>query len=507
VLRVQRIVGVVLVLGLLAGSGVAFAVAQSLKSEPARVVSTDFSRARAFSPGCDCGTPKAAFSLKLSGSADLSVRITNSGGRVVRQMLDHRRSSGVVPLTWDGTDAKGRQVPDGSYQVQVRFARGRWRAAPNAVITVDTRPPVVTAQMPGGRTIAYGAQGDDGIYRYTVRSDEPGRIWPTVFRVLPDGTVEQVWRPAEPVPIGAGAPVELTWPAASGTPDTPADDGTYLVGYEMRDEAGNVVRLPASFDQGATGTAAVVRVRALEITPSHVIGTFDDQVRVAQQLLTTSLPGTQVGAETGPPANGVPAPPSRPGLYGLRVSGSTTTVWGLQPVAGRAGTLVVLPTYTWQLGNPYDADADGFPDLAPAPLGLDRPVGSIARDGLDQVLRLSGGAMAAAGRTGAITDQQVDQAGVPSSARLLLVPAMRVWTRGLVARLRAFLRRGGHVALIEAPLDRRGVRSGGELTVAGGHAPVALPGATRGRAAAVRAARAVRRARAARAASARARSR
>ena len=278
-LRVQRIVGVVLVLGLLAGSGVAFAVAQSLKSEPARVVSTDFSRARAFSPGCDCGSPKAVFSLNLSGSADLSVRITDRRGRVIRQMLDRRRSSGVVPLTWDGTDANGRQVPDGRYQVQVRFARGRWRAAPNAVITVDTRSPVVTAEMPAGRTIAYGADGGNGVYRYTVRSDEPGRIWPTVFRVLPDGTVEQIWRPSEPVPIGAGNPIELTWPAASGSPDTPADDGTYLVGYEMRDAAGNVARLPTSFEPGGADAAAVVRVRALDITPSHAIGSFDDQVQ------------------------------------------------------------------------------------------------------------------------------------------------------------------------------------------------------------------------------------
>src|SRR5262249_36550381 len=162
------------------------------------------------------------------------------------------------------------------------------------------------------------------------------------------------------VPIGAGTPVELTWPAASGTPDQPADDGTYLVGYEMRDEAGKVVRLPSSFEQGATGTAAVVRVRALDITPAHVIGKFDDQGRAprgrgARRRRTPARPGARVGAGPRPPAAGAPAAPSRAGLYGLRVSGSTTTVWGWQPVPGRAATLVVLPTYTWQLANPYDA--------------------------------------------------------------------------------------------------------------------------------------------------------
>ena len=139
---------------------------------------------------------------------------------------------------------------------------------------------------------------------------------------------------------------------------------------------------------------------------------------------------------------------------------------------------------------------DGFPDLAPARQGLDRPVGDLARDGLDEVLRVSGPAMAAAGRSGAITDQRIDETGIPRRTRLLLVPAMHVWTPGLVGRLRAFLQRGGRVALIDAPLDRRGQRQGGTIVVADGVAPAVLPGATQGAAAAEQAARQVRRARA-----------
>jgi hypothetical protein len=401
-----------------------------------------------------------------------------------------------VPLTWDGKDQNGRQVADGRYPVQVRFGRGRWRAAPNAVITVDTRPPVVTGDLPPDRTIAYGADGEDGVYTYTVTSDEPARVWPTVFRALPDGTVEQIWRPADPTPAGPGIPARLSWPAATGTPDRPAEDGTYLVGYEVRDLAGNVVHVPASFEPDATAGAAVVRVQDLEITPSRVIATFDQQVRVAQQLLTDGLPGVQVGAETGPPADGVPPPPARAGLYGLRVSGSSQTVWGWQPVAGRAVTLVVLPTYTWQLANPYDADGDGFPDVPPDSQGLDRPLGAAARGALDGLLRLGGPAMTAAGRSGAITDQRLEDLGIPRATRLLLVPAMRVWTPGLIARLQAFLQRGGRVALIGSPLDRRAQRTGTAIDVAEGTQRATLRGATRGTASAERAARRVRRARA-----------
>jgi hypothetical protein len=493
VLRLQRIVGALLVLGLLVGSGVAFAVAQSLKSEPPRVVSADFTRARAFSPGCDCDAAIARFSLTLSRSADLSVRVTTPGGRLVRTLLEQQQRKGVVALTWDGRDVAGTQVADRSYQVQVRFARGRWRAAPNAVIRVDTAPPAITADLPDGRTIAFGADGDDGLYRFTVTSNEPAKAWPAVFQVSADGTVDEVWHPAEPVALAAGTATELSWPAANRTPDRPADDGTYLVGYEVRDAAGNIVRSPAAFTPEKTGTAVAVRVQALEITPSRRILTFDAQVRVEQQQLTDSLPGVQVGERTAPPAGAVPRAPARAGLYGLRVSGTRTTTWGWQPVAGRAATLVVLPTYTWQLANPYDAAGDGFPDTAPAPQSLDRPLGEGARIGLEEMLRLAGPAMGAAGRSGAITDRRIEEQGIPRAARLLLVPGMQVWSPGLRDRLRTFIARGGRVALISSPLDRRALRDGRAMTVAAGTDGARLSGVTRGSDAAVKVARRVRR--------------
>lgn len=496
-LRLQRIVGAVLVLGLLVGSGVAFAVAQSLKSEPPRVVSADFTQARAFSPGCDCPTGTARFSLTLSRPADVSVRVTTRRGRLVRGLLDHEQAEGVVPLTWDGRNEAGELVADGNYQVQVRFARGRWRAAPNAMIRADTKAPTVQAELPAGRTIGFGAEGDDGIYRYTVASDEAGTAVTTVFQVLPDGTVDEVWRPADPEPIAPGTALELSWPAASKTADRAADDGTYLVGYEVRDAAGNVTRSPAAFEPGETGDAAPVRVRSLEITPSRRVRTFDPQVRVGQQLLTETLPGVQVGVSTGPPATAVPRAPERAGLYGLRVSGDRTTTWGWQPVAGRAVTLVVLPTYTWQYGNAYDAALDGFPDVPPDPQGLDRPIGDGGRIGLAEVLRLAGPAMTAAGRSGAITDQRIEEEGVPAATRLLLVPALRVWTPGLRDRLRTFVRGGGRVALIGAPFDRRGLRDGRAIAVAERTDRAVLAGVTRGSDAAVAAAQSVRRGQAA----------
>jgi hypothetical protein len=135
-------------------------------------------------------------------------------------------------------------------------------------------------------------------------------------------------------------------------------------------------------------------------------------VRVAQQLLTDALPGVRSARHRARRSAGVLAPPGRAGLYGLRVSARPAAVWGWQPVpaapdAGRA------PTYTWQLANPYDANTDGFPDLSPAPQGPTaprRPRPGRPRRGA----AVSGPAMAAAGRSGAITDQRIDETGIPA---------------------------------------------------------------------------------------------
>ena len=155
----------------------------------------------------------------------------------------------------------------------------------------------------------------------------------------------------------------------------------------------------------------------------------------------------------------------------------------------------MLPTYSWQFDNPYDEASDGFPDIAPAAQGLDRPLGDGARIGLEELLRLAGPAMAAAGRSGAITDRRIEEEGIPKATRLLLVPGMRVWSPGLRGRLRTFIAGGGRVSLIASPLDRRALRDGDAMTVEDGIDRAQLAGVTRGADAAVATAQRVRRAR------------
>ena len=269
-LRLQRIVGALLVLGLLVGSGVAFAVAQSLKSEPPRVVSADFTQAKAFSPGCDCDAAIARFSLALSRAADLSVRVTTRRGRLVRTLLDHERREGVVALTWDGRDGTGTpgdrpQLPGAGALRPRPVARGAQRRDPRRHEAADHhgRP----AHRPDHRVRRRRRRRPVPLHRGQQRGRE--RVADGLLACSADGTVDEVWRPDEPVALAPGKATELSWPAANRTAARPADDGTYLVGYEVRDAAGNIVRTPPEFTPGETGTRGRVRVQALEITPSR----------------------------------------------------------------------------------------------------------------------------------------------------------------------------------------------------------------------------------------------
>ena len=197
VLRLQRIVGA-------CSSSACWSArawrsrSRSRSSRSRRASSAPTSRsARAFSPGCDCDAATRRFSLDLSGAADLSVRVTTRRGRLVRQLLDHeqlerRRAADV------GRHGRRRapQVTDRSYQVQVRFARGRWRAAPNA------RDP--RRHAAAGHHGRAARRPDDRLRRGRRRRRLPlhrrAATSPAGARGrrcsgVADGTVDEVWRP------------------------------------------------------------------------------------------------------------------------------------------------------------------------------------------------------------------------------------------------------------------------------------------------------------------------
>ncbi len=82
-------------------------------------------------------TPAAERSCKLtvSGAADLTLTVRGLGGRLVKQVRSQAGGAGTVTVSWDGTDADGRPVPRGTYQVEA-VAVSANGAASRAVRTV-----------------------------------------------------------------------------------------------------------------------------------------------------------------------------------------------------------------------------------------------------------------------------------------------------------------------------------------------------------------------------------
>jgi flagellar basal-body rod modification protein FlgD len=63
---------------------------------------------------------QAAFGVQLDAPASsLKVNILNSAGQTVDVKTLGPQPTGTVPLTWDGKDTNGKQLPDGSYKFQL----------------------------------------------------------------------------------------------------------------------------------------------------------------------------------------------------------------------------------------------------------------------------------------------------------------------------------------------------------------------------------------------------
>jgi hypothetical protein len=127
------------------------------------------------------------------------------------------------------------------------------------------------------------------------------------------------------------------------------------------------------------------------------------------------------------------------------------------------------PLYSWQATNPADADLSGFPDVPPAPLGLDRPLPAGSETQLAALGHVAAEARASTRRrVGAITDRAIEDRGVPAATKVVIISSAPVWTDGLYAALRRFHARGGTIVVLDAiSMSRRASRSGGAITIEG----------------------------------------
>lgn len=457
----------------------AFFVAQELKTTPPAV--QDVRATEVFSPNRDGRKDRMYMSFFLRRTDDVTATVLNRAGDEIRVLAERRLRAGQrMRLRWDGTDARGRAVPDGIYRVRLNLRRqGRAVLIPRN-ITKDTTPPkiLVTSIGPERRVVGPEllprADGEPAEVHFRAPSRPRSRKEVLVFRTDV--------RPARAV---FEEPVELADDATSWTWDgtargRPVAAGTYAVVVRGRDEAGNIgssVPLPPRFEYGRPlpGRGGIT-VRYLRAHPATIPTKARETAAVAVdsvgerfrwQLRRVGDPGVRArGSGSRSRIVRFQAPGGKSGLYLFEVRTRSRRTAAPVVVTGRQArdVLVVLPMTTWQGLNPADDDGDGRPDTLPAglPVRLARP---FVRDGIPpQIRRHEALLLAQLDRAGRRYDLTTDialargQGPKLGDHRGVILAGDTRWLDGSAARaLRSFVRAGGRLLSVGTGSLRRSV--------------------------------------------------
>jgi hypothetical protein len=254
----QRAVAIALAGGLLAASAGAFGLAQVLKLErsPIEAIRVDptpnHDRGRLdrhdsalFSPGCRAPClPAAVVRFRVHTSGPVRAVVVAPGGRVLRDLGALPHPGGRVVARWDGRDAAGKVVPDGSYRMKVSLS-GRKIELLNP-LTLDTSVGLLGTNVSrrvisadcdshGDRVIVVvrGAEQLSGVRLEVRKGDELVRT----------------------VRVGRRArALAVSWPPYDGKRCTTAPDGRYRLRVIARDVPGNT----RAVDLGAITARGVV---------------------------------------------------------------------------------------------------------------------------------------------------------------------------------------------------------------------------------------------------------
>lgn len=69
--------------------------------------------------GFNLASGKASMNLELGAAATVTVTVKDANGNIVSTLPQGHLNRGVNTLSWDGRDANGNTLPDGSYKVEV----------------------------------------------------------------------------------------------------------------------------------------------------------------------------------------------------------------------------------------------------------------------------------------------------------------------------------------------------------------------------------------------------
>jgi hypothetical protein len=206
-----------------------------------------------FSPNGDGTREIARIAVKLNAPSFVDVEIRDPSDRPWRSLIAEDRPKGIVRLSWDGTDDKGRPAPDGRYVVRLRAHSGRKQWNASRTIVVDrTGPPI------GGFAVVSAALAGPGAgeCRVTITALDRGTL--TVEAAPPAKAGAAVAR-FGPKTVSAGQVTTWNWDGKRAD-GTPAEPGLYVMHAVLADATGNRSERSAACWAGhLTGTTIPAR--------------------------------------------------------------------------------------------------------------------------------------------------------------------------------------------------------------------------------------------------------
>lgn len=176
----------------------------------------------------------------ISEAADWTITVTAADGTVVRSYAGNGQ---YVSQTWDGLDANGAPVPDGTYTVAGTATCTATSATPGATATpgvttvvVDTKVPTFTGFLLRSNIINPDGAGVGDRVSLSYQLSEPG----TVQVVVKDATGALVRQIQTWMPVSV-QPYSISWDGLVSKKGklVSADEGQYTLEADAKDSAGN----------------------------------------------------------------------------------------------------------------------------------------------------------------------------------------------------------------------------------------------------------------------------
>ncbi|MER3409209.1 MAG: hypothetical protein C4306_03695 [Thermoleophilia bacterium] len=305
-----------LVLALLTGSAVSFAVSERLKLEESPISDTRVDKV--FSPVCGCSSRRAIIGFRLRRSDRLWLSVIDEEGKERRRLVDGRRlGAGFHRFAWNGRDDAGALVPEGRYRPKVELDRARRTIVlPNPIRVDRTRPRVIAVRVePRAISPDGDGRGDRLVVRYRLSERAHALLYVNGKRRVWTRLQRPVW--------------QLAWYGRVG--ERPLPPGLYRLSLAAVDLAGNVSRRVG---------AGVVRIRYVAVRPRLLQARPGERLRLVVDTDAASLRYILRRASS-VVATGVSSPrlslraPRRPGRYLLTVEAAGHRARALVLVARR----------------------------------------------------------------------------------------------------------------------------------------------------------------------------